>query len=401
MAGGRRLPIPPFARRRRMPPLAATPAPAMPAPDAPTAVIRAVTPAAMATPQAIAQWNALALGAGEPNPFFESWYLLPALHAMRARRVTMLRFEAEGRLAGLMPLVVARRYYGRVIPHLCAWSHPNGFLGAPLVARGMEQPFWRALLAHADAHAGLGLFLHLADLPLAGPLTRALRQVLDEQQRPHALVWREERAALASPLSPAAYLEASLSGKKRKELRRQHARLCELGALRVERLRGEADLEAWIEAFLKLEAAGWKGSAGSALACDPATAALFRAALTGAGAAGRLERLALRLDGAPIAMLASFITPPLAFSYKTAFDESLSRYSPGVLLQRENLAMLSDRRIGMTDSCASADHPMIDHLWRERRAVGRVSVAIGGGWRRAVFAQIMARERTMPWQAEG
>ena len=34
------------------------------------------------------------------------------------------------------------------------------------------------------------------------------------------------------------------------------------------------------------------------------------------------------------------LTPPGAFSYKTAFDERYARFSPGVLLQRENLAML-------------------------------------------------------------
>ena len=364
-------------------------------PDQPQ--LRALRRAAMDTPEQIARWQALALRASEPNPFHESWYLLPALRALAPRRVRLLCFEVGGELAGLMPLVAARSYYGRPLPHLAGWTHPNSFLGAPLVARGMERAFWQALLAHADAHAGWGLFLHLADLPLSGGLAQALRDVLAEQGRRHGVVWREERAALASPLSPEAYLEASLSGKKRKELRRQHARLAELGTLEVVRQRDEADLALWIEAFLRLEAAGWKGGAGSALACSPATASLFREALTGAGAAGRLERLAPRLDGVPVAMLASFRCPPLAFSYKTAFDESLSRFSPGVLLQRENLAMLTDRHIGLTDSCASADHPMIDHIWRERRAVGRVSIAIGGALRRAVFAQVLRRERQVVW----
>ena len=96
-------------------------------------------------------------------------------------------------------------------------------------------------------------------------------------------------------------------------------------------------------------------------------------------------------------MLASFLCPPFAFSYKTAFDESLSRFSPGVLLQRDNLAILSNRQITLTDSCASADHPMIDHLWRERRAVGRVSIGIGGAFRREVFGQIVKRERQVEW----
>ena len=87
-------------------------------------------------------------------------------------------------------------------------------------------------------------------------------------------------------------------------------------------------------------------------------------------------------------MLANFITPPGAFSFKTAFDERFARFSPGVLLQRENLALLEREGVDWCDSCASADHPMIDHFWRERRAIGRVNVGIGSGLRRTAFRAI-------------
>jgi hypothetical protein len=147
---------------------------------------------------ALPGWDALARNAVEPNPFLEDWYLLPALRAMGAGHVQLLCLEVEGALAGLMPLAASRRYYGRPLPHLAAWTHPNAFFGAPLVVRGMEPAFWQALLAYADARAGMGLFLHLAQMPLAGGLADALRDVLTQQRRPHGVVWREERAALAS-----------------------------------------------------------------------------------------------------------------------------------------------------------------------------------------------------------
>lgn len=198
---------------------------------------------------------------------------------------------------------------------------------------------------------------------------------------------------LASNLSPHAYLEAALPAKKRKELRRQHRRLEEAGVLAVERSDGADGLAQWTDDFLALERSGWKGAEGSALASSPATERLFREALTGAAERGRLKRLALTLDGRPIAMLVSFLTPPGAFSFKTAFDEAYSRLSPGVLLQLENLAMLEKPGIEWTDSCAAADHPMIDHLWRERRAIGRINVAIGGPRRRALF-ELLARHET-------
>ena len=341
-----------------------------------------------------AQWERLAARAAEPNPFLESWYLFPALAALDpAGEAAVMVLEQGGEWLGLLPLARARRYYGRPIPQVGNWLHGNAFLGAPLVARGHEAAFWRALLAHADRTAGPALFLHLAELPIDGPLSTALAEVCAQEGRPFGQVHHAERALLASALSPEAYLAGALSGKKRKELRRQQARLGEQGALAVNRSRDAAGLADWTADFLALEAAGWKGAAGSALARSPATARLFAEALAGAGARGRLERLTLTLDGAPIAMLATFLTPPGAFSYKTAFDERFARYSPGVLLQCENLALLADPAIAWCDSCAAEDHPMIDHLWRERRAIGRYSVGIGGPLRRAAFALLLRAER--------
>jgi CelD/BcsL family acetyltransferase involved in cellulose biosynthesis len=345
------------------------------------------------TPAETARWDALAQWASEPNPFHESWYLLPALRAFDPDgEVTLLCLEAGGQLAGVLPVVRQTRYYGHPVRHWANWLHGNTFVGAPLVAQGFERAFWRELFAWCDGHPGGALFLHLSHIPAEGPLHDALAQVLAEQGRQGSTVMREERAALRSALSPEAYLEESLSSKKRKELRRQHRRLAEEGALTVERIGGIENLADWTDEFLALEESGWKGEQGSALACNPYTAALFRSSLEGAAVRGRLERLAIRLDGKPLAMLATFLSPPGAFSFKTAFDETYGRFSPGVLLQRENLELLARADIVWTDSCAAADHPMIDHFWRERRTVARHNIAIGGKARRLLFRALAARE---------
>ena len=343
--------------------------------------------------EARAAWDALAARAGTPNPFFEAWYLLPGLTRFDPEaRIRLAAFTWAGELAGLVPVQRARRYGRHPLPHLAVWLHANAFLGAPLVAEGAEEAFWEALLDWADRNAGTALFLHASMLPLETALTEALMVAGARQGRKVALVHREERALMASPLAPAAYLEAALPGKKRKELRRQHARLAEQGALAFTRRNDAGEIGPWIEQFLALEARGWKGSAGSALACAGETAGLFRESMAAAAERGCLERLNLELDGQPIAMLASLITPPGAFSYKTAFDERFARFSPGVLLQLENLALLEHAGVRWVDSCAAPDHPMIDSLWRERRALGRFSIAIGGAARRAVFGRLVSFE---------
>ena len=112
------------------------------------------------------------------------------------------------------------------------------------------------------------------------------------------------------------------------------------------------------------------------------------------GSAWRMARLFRRLDvdNRPVAMLVNFLCPPGSFSFKTAFDEGFAHYSPGVLLQIDNLDILDRPDIAWMDSCAAQDHPMIDSLWTERRAIIRVTVPLEGWRRRIVWALCRALE---------
>lgn len=366
-----------------------------------TSGLRLLTLADLEEPAFRSAWERLVARAAEPNPFFEPWYLLPSLHQWGAQDgVRVKAWFQDGRLAGLMPVSRQRRYYGHPLTHAAVWLHANAFCGVPLIAAGHEERFWEDLLAHFDGRAGRALFLHLPQMPNEGPVFAALETVLAARRRPHYIAAREARAMLAGETSAAAYLEAAMSAKKRKELRRQHNRLAEEGPLSFERIEGAEGIAEWTAEFLALEAAGWKGAAGSALASAPDTRALFEAALAGAAAAGRLERLALRLDGRAIAMLANFITAPGAYSYKTAFDEAFARFSPGMLLQLENLALLERDGIQWADSCAVEGHPMIERLWRDARRMASLNIAIGGRARRTAFRLLQAYE-TRPRNPQG
>lgn len=359
----------------------------------PRGEVRLLTPDAMSDPAFIAAWERLVRHAAEPNPFYEPWFLLPSLKQWGADgRVMTKAWFHQGRLSGLLPVMRSAEYYGHIVTHAKGWLHPNAFCGAPLIAAGHEDAFWRDLLAHFDGHARRALFWHLPKLPSDGPVNAALERVLAASNRPHYIVAEENRALLTGMATAGAYLETSMSAKKRKELRRQHNRLAEEGALTFERVEGDAGLVDWTAEFLTLEAAGWKGAGGSALASGPDTRALFEQSLAGAAAAGRLERLALRLDGRAIAMLVNFITPPGAYSFKTAFDEGYARFSPGMLLQLENLALLERPDVQWADSCAVEGHPMIERLWRDKRRMVSRNIAIGGPLRRACFRLLMAYE---------
>jgi CelD/BcsL family acetyltransferase involved in cellulose biosynthesis len=366
----------------------------VPASAAPLTV-RVVDPLALSPPLAAA-WDAVAQAASEPNPFAERWCLQSALHLLdpeRHTRLVMVRDGADGPVIGVMPLAPATRYGRLPLRHVTGWAHPNHFHGAPLVRAGFESFFWSILLGWCDAAPWAKTLLHVPRLTEDGPLHRALVDVARVRGGEAGVVHREERALLESTLSPEAYWDAAVRAKKRKEHRRQANRLADQGAVTFRRWSAGEPVEPWIDAFLDLEARGWKGRAGSALASHGDTEAWSRAIIAGAAEAGRLDMRTLDLDGRPLAMLVNFLAPPGGFSFKTAFDEDYARFSPGVLLQQANLDLLTDERIDWVDSCAAPGHPMIDSVWRERRALVWVNVPLGGATDRLRFSLLSKAER--------
>jgi len=344
-------------------------------------------------------WKDLAREASEPNIFYEPWFLRPALdqfdHHPDLRLFLLWAGEpGASRLLALLPIGPASHFGRWPVPHVQNWLHHNCFLGTPLVRQGYEQLFWEQLLSALDDCDWPG-FLHINGMTIGEPLDRALRAVCGVQKRRCDLVHSEARALLQSELGPDAYLSENVRGKKRKELRRQAKRLDELGAVTYAHRTGAEDIDQWIDEFLELERRGWKGFGGSALDSAGQTRTFFRDALLGAARAGQLERHDIRLEGEPLAMLVNFHSGRGSFSFKTAFDEAFARFSPGVLLQLENLKILDNPAIAWMDSCAAEDHPMIDSIWSGRRHIGRFSIELKGLSRRAIFHGLRLGEDLM------
>jgi CelD/BcsL family acetyltransferase involved in cellulose biosynthesis len=90
-----------------------------------------------------------------------------------------------------------------------------------------------------------------------------------------------------------------------------------------------ADLPAAFERFLELEASGWKGRAGSALASRPADAALWLRYLERAPDA---QIRLLDIGGRPAAAQITLITARTMFLPKIAYDEELARFAPSNVL---------------------------------------------------------------------
>jgi CelD/BcsL family acetyltransferase involved in cellulose biosynthesis len=121
-----------------------------------------------------------------------------------------------------------------------------------------------------------------------------------------------------------------MSAQLRKQLRRKERRLAERGMTTISVGPGD-DASAEIERFLELEASGWKGREGGALAASAENLSFGREVLQQASRRGRLHMVGIDCDGRPVARRCSLLAADGAYAFKTAYDESFAAYSPGVL----------------------------------------------------------------------
>jgi len=327
-------------------------------------------------------WEDLAADALEPNPFYEPWMLMPALAGLAKGSdvgvvLVLTVDQGEPVLCGVFPLERRARYKGLPVAAFSMWRHIYCALCTPLIRRGSERECLDAFLDWLDAERGCALM----DFNLVsgeGPFHNLLNDCLTARGRSGFVSEHHSRAILRPQENSDLYLRAALRRDHRKDCRRKTRRLAELGALEFDSLEFEGDVHRWIEEFLQLEASGWKGREGSAFACNETNRSYFAAIAKAAFETDRLMMLALRLDGKPVAMKCNFISMPGSFAFKIAFDESYAEYSPGFLLEIENVRWFhAQRRFEWMDSCAAPDHPMIDRLWFDRIKMQSLLVSTG------------------------
>jgi hypothetical protein len=252
---------------------------------------------------------------------------------------------------------------------LVGWTHPYAPLGTPLVDRDLGKAVVTAFLDHLAHDQHLPRLLLLPYCPEDGPLAQALGQAVAARGGKAASFARHQRALLAphDASTRAQYLDGAIGAKKRKELRRQRKRLADDGVVMCDTASAPAAVVAALADFLVLEAAGWKGRAGTAALDDGEVSNFVTTALGQLAAEGKASVDRIFVGGKPIAAVIVLRSGATAWCWKIAYDERFARASPGVqLLCDLTQRLLDDPTVARGDSCATADHPMIDRIWRER-----------------------------------
>ena len=315
-------------------------------------------------------WSDLARRADAANVFMHPSLLSEAASAYPEREIGALAGFANGRLAGLWGFAHTGAHQSPLpLTVLASPPAPNAYLSTPVIDRGLLEPVFEAFLTFIASDADLPNIVALDAMGTDTATFAALERVLAARGGAMHVFSRAQRPKLSSDLDPKAYFEQAMSASSRKKLRQHRRRLGEKGVLASVVVTEPHAVGRAFEDFLSLEAAGWKGRQGTALANNAADAQYTRAMIAALAAQGDAEVHSLTLDGRPVSMQMLLRAGRTAFTWKTCYDESLHDVSPGTLLFEDYTAhLLADERVDAVDSCSFDDSGYMGS-WQERSEI--------------------------------
>ena len=275
-------------------------------------------------------WTALA-GRSAPPMQGHDWAVACAGNFVRrGDRLHVVTVGPEDRPTAIAPLV--RRRSGRL--ELLGGRElyePTDFLAA-------DRP---ALDALAASLARLGRPIGLHRLDAGSPTIEALSHAF----RGRGLVMSRPVASSPTVLLEEGWRrpETMFDSHARSNFRRRRKRLEESsGPLRFEFLSPSPDeLAPLLEEVFRVEASGWKGRGGTALAVDAARGGFFRDFARAAAREGVLRIALLRVDGRAIAVKLGVERGGRYWLLKSGYDEAFEKASPSALLTLHMLGHLA------------------------------------------------------------
>ncbi|MBO1038063.1 type IV secretion system effector crotonyl transferase BspF [Brucella pituitosa] len=329
----------------------------------------------------------------EPNIFFNARFLAPAMPRLEDREVRFMVMrdenEVRSRLRFVMPYTIERPGLPLSAPVIRAWATPFGPQGTPLIDHddpvGVLEDLFDIL---ARDHIKMPEVLVLPEMRANGAVAKLIRSVAVGRQLPIVSIEQKQRPFLESNQDGETYIKQAIGAHHRRDYSRLWRRLAEKGELVHRIARTPDEVRHAFEHFLTLEASGWKGRRGTAMAVDRFRAAFAREAVNNLAERDcvRIHTLELtgeltgELAGRVVAILIVFTVSGEAWTWKTAYDETLQAYSPGTLLMIEVVKNhLEDTNITRTDSCAVPDHPVMSRLFKERETIETLVIGLHPG----------------------
>ena len=270
------------------------------------------------------EWDELCDATGAP-PFLRPGWVGAWWSAFGEGALEIIALRRAGRLAGVLPL----ERQGNVLK---STANAATEMFEPVV---QDAEAARALASAVFARGARRVALLCLSPDAPGLL--ALRAVA-----PATGYRMVERTLQRSPFLGthgdwAAY-EAGLDGKLRREIRRRRRLLEAAGRLSLEVADGTERLDHLLDEGFRVEAAAWKGSAGTSIASRLETQAFYLEAARWAAGRGYLRLGFLRLDGRALAFDYCVEDAGVHYLMKTGYDPAHRTFGPGIIMRHEMIA---------------------------------------------------------------
>jgi CelD/BcsL family acetyltransferase involved in cellulose biosynthesis len=273
-------------------------------------------------------WNALFEESGLDHPFLSHEWVRTWWECFGAGHVLHVLVVRDGeRPIAIVPLMRTEgRFYGLRVHRLeiIGNVHTPRF---DVISRRRRPEAYRAIWRTLLQQKALWDVLVLSHLPAGSP-TLTLMTSLAQGDGYLTGVWRSAEAPYI-PIEGGwdAYFN-QLSPKLRANLRRRGKRLQEFGDIRMEVVGSMPEVGDALEEGLLIEAAGWKGLAGTAITADEATHRFYTLLARRAARRGWLRLHFLKVGGRRIAFDFSLFYADKAYLLKPAYDPEFSNCSP-------------------------------------------------------------------------
>ena len=216
------------------------------------------------------------------------------------------------------------------------------------------QAAYRATLAHLLSRKKRWDLLLLHQLPAGSPSLTEMRRLDGEHGIRVELVRSADSPYLPITGSWESYCK-SLDAKHRSNLRNRHKRLRDLGSVSLEIVTSAKGLAQALEDGFDLEAAAWKGRAGSAIGSCPEVRRFYTQLARFAAERGSLRICFLTLNGERIAFGYFLQHGNKLYLLKPGYDPRYACYSPSTLLSNLVLRDAFDRQLTEVDFLGLAD----------------------------------------------
>jgi CelD/BcsL family acetyltransferase involved in cellulose biosynthesis len=277
-------------------------------------------------------WNRLCDEAGIDHPFLRhEWFRTWWESFGEGKRLHVIVVRLGGVPIAMAPLMLCReRIYGLRVRRLQTIANVHTQRADLFVGRGAENVY-RAIWDCLRRQKALWDVVVLCQVPGRSP-TLVRLPVLAAADRFRVVL---SRAAD----SPCVLLKGTwdayfngLARKHRSNLRNRLKRLEELGPVKIEVIRDAAAVGTALEDGLRIEAAAWKGRAGSAIGARPELSRFYSGLAARAARQGWLQLQFLTVGGRRIAFAYSLGYENKLYLLKPGYDPAFATYSPSNLL---------------------------------------------------------------------